>query len=98
MHILFLLLPYNLLFIFMGMRAPDRAMNIIIRTLEKKKYMWLDVIYWVIPEKILTPPPPLPPKFPKLLEPPPQDFQVQRPPPPIWISMKLLDTIILIYT
>ena len=56
MHILFLLLPYNLLFIFMGMRAPDWAMNIIIRTLEKKKYMWLDVIYWVIPEKILTPP------------------------------------------
>ena len=38
------------------MRAPDWAMNIIIRTLEKKKYMWLDVIYWVIPEKILTPP------------------------------------------
>ena len=56
MHILFLLLPYNLLFIFMGMRAPDWAMNIIIRTLEKKKYMWWDVIYWVIPEKILTPP------------------------------------------
>ena len=38
MHILFLLLPYNLLFIFMGMRAPDWAMNNI-RTLEKKKYM-----------------------------------------------------------
>ena len=56
MHIFFLLLPYKLLFIFMGMRAPDWAMNII-RTLEKKKYMWLDiVIYWVIPEKILTPP------------------------------------------
>ena len=56
MHILFLLLPYNLLFILMGMRAPDWAMNNI-RTLEKKKYMWLDiVIYWVIPEKILTPP------------------------------------------
>ena len=54
--IFFLLLPYKLLFIFMGMRAPDWAMNII-RTLEKKKYMWLDiVIYWVIPEKILTPP------------------------------------------
>ena len=72
------------------MRAPDWAMNNI-RTLEKKKYMWLDiVIYWVIPKKILTPPTegmvfltpsPLPPKFPKLLEPlPPQDFQVQRPP------------------
>ena len=41
-------------------------------------------------------PSPLPPKFPKLLEPlPPQDFQVQR---PSWISIKLLDTVILIYT
>ena len=83
------------------MRAPDWAMNNI-RTLEKKKYMWLDIIYWVIPEKILTPLmegmvfltlSPLPPKFPKLLEPlPPQD------PPSIWISIKLLDTVILIYT
>ena len=43
MHILFILLPYNLLFIFMGMRAPDWAMNNI-RTLEKKKYMWLDIV------------------------------------------------------
>ena len=44
MHILFLLLPYNLLFIFMGMRAPDWAMNNI-RTLKKKKYMWLDIMH-----------------------------------------------------
>ena len=43
MHILFILLPYNLLFIFMGMRAPDWAMNNI-RTLEKKKYIRLDII------------------------------------------------------
>ena len=56
MYVLFLPLPYNPLVIFMGMRAPDWAMNIIVRTLEKKKYMWLDVIYWVIPGKILTPP------------------------------------------
>ena len=35
-NILFILLPYNLLFIFIGMHAPDWAMNII-RTLEKKK-------------------------------------------------------------
>ena len=45
---------------------------------------------WVIPEKIHSPttegsvfwrPPPLPPRFPKLLKPPsPQDFQVQRTP------------------
>ena len=46
---------------------------------------------WVIPEKIHSPttegsvfwPPPLPPRFPKLLKPPsPQDFQVQRTPHP----------------
>ena len=66
---------------------------------------------WVIPEKIhtpttegtifLPPPPPHPPKYPKLLQPSsPQDFQVQRPPPPppIWISIKLLDTVILLNT
>ena len=42
--------------------------------------------------------PPHPPGFPKLLEPPsPKDFQVQRP-PPIWICIKFLDTVILLYT
>ena len=61
---------------------------------------------WVIPEKIHTPTkarffdPTFPPEFRKLLEPPsPQDLQDQRPPPPpIWVSIKLLDTVILIYT
>ena len=76
MHIFFLLLPYKLLFIFMGMRAPDWALNNI-RTLEKKK---IHVIrYWVIPEKILTPlmegtvfdPPPLHLNFQNCLSPPP---------------------------
>ena len=86
------------------MRAPDWAMNNI-RTLEKKRYMWLDiVIYWVIPKKILTPPtegtvfwPSPTPKFPKLLEfPSPQDFKVQR--PPTHLNLRLLETVILIYT
>ena len=65
------------------------------------------IVHWVIPEKIHIPTtegmvfyPPLPHGFLKLLEPPsPLDFQVQRPPPqPIWISIKFLHTIILIYT
>ena len=38
MYVLFLPLPYNPLVIFIGMRAPDWAMNNI-RTLQKKYYV-----------------------------------------------------------
>ena len=71
------------------------------------KEFWEHLTNWVIPEKIHTPTtegtvfwPPHPPGFPKLLKPlSPQDFQGQRPPPPpIWIFIKLLDTVILLYT
>ena len=62
---------------------------------------------WVIPEKIHTPttegtvfypPPPHPPGFPKLLEPPSLSISKFKDAPPIWISIKLLDTRILLYT
>ena len=61
---------------------------------------------WVIPEKIHSPttegsvfwrPPPSHLDFQNCLSPPPLRISKFKEPPPIWISIKLLDTVILIY-